>query len=169
MHQASAPLFRQGLTALSAVLDKAVAQCAERKIDPAVLLADRLAPDMYPFTRQVQLGCDIAKNTMSRLAGREPPKFEDVETIVAELQDRIARTLALVDGVSAAEVDGSEGRTVTLSIGGQSVSFRGQDYLLHLALPNFFFHLTAAYLILLMDCLNNRIRRGLRYFKLSLS
>ena len=86
MHQASAPLFRQGLTALSAVLDKAVAQCAERKIDPAVLLADRLAPDMLPFTRQVQLGCDFAKNTMSRLAGREPPKFEDVETTVPELR-----------------------------------------------------------------------------------
>ena len=80
MHQASAPLFRQGLTALSAVLDKAAAQCAERKIDPAVLLADRLAPDMFPFTRQVQLSCDFAKNAMSRLAGREPPKFEDVET-----------------------------------------------------------------------------------------
>ena len=160
MHQASAPLFRQGLTALSAVLDKADAQCSERKIDPAVLLADRLAPDMLPFTRQVQLGCDFAKNTMSRLAGREPPKFEDVETTVPELRDRIARTLALVDGVPAAEVDGSEGRTVTLSIGGQSMSFRGQDYLLHFALPNFFFHMTTAYAILR----HNGIQIGKRDF-----
>ena len=108
MYQASAPLFRQGLTALAAILDKAVAQCAERKIDPAVLLADRLAPDMFPLTRQVQLSCDFAKNTMSRLAGREPPRFEDVETTVPELQERIARTLALVDGIQAAEIDGSE-------------------------------------------------------------
>ena len=160
MHQASAPLFRQGLDALAAVLDKAVAQCAERKIDPAVLLADRLAPDMFPFTRQVQLACDFAKNTLSRLAGREPPRFEDIETTMPELQERIARTLALVDGVPAAAVDGAEGRTVTLSIGGQTMSFRGQDYLLHFALPNFFFHLTAAYLILR----HNGIQIGKRDF-----
>ena len=137
MYQASAPLFRQGLTALAAILDKAVAQCAERKIDPAVLLADRLAPDMFPLTRQVQLSCDFAKNTMSRLAGREPPKFEDVETTVPELQERIARTLALVDGIPAAEIDGSEGRTITLSIGGQSMSFEGQAYLLQLRAAQF--------------------------------
>ena len=160
MYQASAPLFRQGLTALTAILDKAVAQCVERKIDPAVLLADRLAPDMYPFTRQVQLAADFAKNTMSRLAGREPPRIEDVETTVPQLQERIARTLALVDGIPAAEVDGSEGRTITLSIGGQSMTFQGQPYLLHFALPNFFFHLTAAYLILR----HNGIQIGKRDF-----
>ena len=79
MHQASAPMFRQGLTALSALIDKTVDQCEERKIDPAVLLADRLAPDMFPFIRQVQLSCDFAKNCMARLAGREPPKFEVVD------------------------------------------------------------------------------------------
>ena len=135
MSQASAPLFRQGLTALAAIVDKAVAQCAERKIDPAVLLADRLAPDMFPFSRQVQLSCDFAKNTMSRLAGREPPRFEDVETTVPELQERIARTLALIESVPAAEIDGSEGRTITLNIGGQSMSFAGQPYLLHFACP----------------------------------
>ena len=148
MYQASAPVFRQGLTALGAVLDKTVAQCAERKIDPAVLLACRLAPDMLPFTRPVQLAADFAKNTMSRLAGHEPPKFEDVESTVPQLQDRLARTLAFVDTIPAAEVDGSEGRTITLNIAGQSMSFTGQAYLLHFALPNFFFHLTAAYAIL---------------------
>ena len=121
MYQASAPVFRQGLTALGAVLDKTVAQCAERKIDPAVLLACRLAPDMLPFTRPVQLAADFAKNTMSRLAGHEPPKFEDVESTVPQLQDRLARTLAFVDTIPAAEVDGSEGRTITLNIAGQSL------------------------------------------------
>src|SRR3954451_15702809 len=108
LHQISAPLFRQGLTALATILDKTVAQCAERKIDPAVLLADRLAPDMFAFTRQGQLTCECPKNSMSRLAGREPPKFDDVETSVPELKERIARTLAHVDGIPAAEVDGSE-------------------------------------------------------------
>jgi len=160
MSQASAPLFRQGLTALAAIVDKAVAQCAERKIDPAVLLADRLAPDMFPFSRQVQLSCDFAKNTMSRLAGREPPRFEDVETTVPELQERIARTLALVDSIPAAEIDGSERRTITLTIGGQSMSFEGQPYLLQFALPNFYFHLTTAYAILR----HNGIQIGKRDF-----
>lgn len=160
MYQASAPLFRQGLTSLAAFLDKAVAQCAERKIDPAVLLADRLAPDMLPFTRQVQLTADFAKNTMSRLAGREPPKLDDIETTVPQLQQRIARTLALIDGAPAAEVDGSEGREITLTVGGQSMSFTGQHYLLHFALPNFFFHLTTAYLILR----HNGIQIGKRDF-----
>jgi uncharacterized protein len=160
MHQASAPLFRQGLAALSAILDKTVAQCAERKIEPSVLLADRLAPDMFPFTRQVQLSCDFAKNAISRLAGREPPRFEDVETTVPELQERIARTLALVDGVPAAEIDGSEGRTITLTIAGQSMTFQGQPYLLSFALPDFYFHLTTAYLILR----HNGIQIGKRDF-----
>jgi hypothetical protein len=160
MYQASAPLFRQGLTTLAAILDKAVAQCGERKIDPAVLLADRLAPDMFPLTRQVQLAADFAKNTMSRLAGREPPRFEDVETTVPQLQERLARTLAFVDGVPAVEVDGSEGRLITLSIAGQSMTFEGQPYLLHFALPNFFFHLTTAYAILR----HNGIQIGKRDF-----
>ena len=137
-----------------------MAQCAERKIDPPVLLADRLAPDMFPLTRQVQLACDFAKNTLSRLAGREPPRFEDVETTVPELQERIARTLTLIETIPAAEIDGSEGRTITLNIAGQSMSFAGQPYLLHFALPNFFFHLTTAYRILR----HNGIQIGKRDF-----
>jgi hypothetical protein len=160
MYQASAPVFLQGLTALSAILDKAEAQCAERKIDMAVLLADRLAPDMFPFTKQVQLACDFAKNTLSRLAGREPPRFEDTETTVAELKHRIARTLALLDTVPAGEVDGSEARNITLNIAGQTMSFEGQAYLLHFALPNFYFHLTTAYAILR----HNGIQIGKRDF-----
>lgn len=160
MYQAAASIFRQGLTALAGILDKSAAQCAERGIDPAVLLADRLAPDMFPFTKQVQLACDFAKNTLCRLAGREPPRFEDVETTVAELQERIARTLGLLESIPAAEVDGSEERTVTLTIAGQPMSFQGQPYLLHFALPNFYFHLTTAYDILR----HNGIQIGKRDF-----
>jgi hypothetical protein len=148
MYQASAPVFRQGLTTLSALLDKAVAQCGERKIDPAVLLADRLAPDMFPLTRQIQLAADFAKNGISRLAGRQPPKHEDVETTVAELQDRIAKALAVVAETPAAEVDGSEGREITLPMRDGTMTMSGEAYLLHFVLPNFFFHLATAYAIL---------------------
>jgi uncharacterized protein len=148
MHQASGPVFKTGLTSLSAILDKTVTQCGERKIDPAVLMADRLAPDMLPFTRQVLIACDFAKNTMFRLAGLEVPKIEDVEKTVEELQARIRRTLELVDSVPASGVDGSEDRTITMTVGGQAMSFSGRDYLLQFALPNFYFHLTMAYAIL---------------------
>ncbi len=148
MHQASVPLFRQTLSALSALLDKTAEQCAERKIDPAVLLSDRLAPDMFPLTRQVQLTCDFAKNTISRLAGREPQKIEDKETTLDDLKARIARTLEILDGIPASEIDGSEGRIITLSIGPNTMTFTGQAYLLHFGLPNFYFHATTAYDIL---------------------
>ncbi|MFO1038934.1 MAG: DUF1993 domain-containing protein [Geminicoccaceae bacterium] len=148
MYQASVPAFRQGLTALSAILDKTAAECAERKFDPAVLLADRLAPDMFPFTRQVQLTCDFAKNTVSRLAGREPQKIEDKETTLDDLKARIARTLEIVDGIPASEIDGSEDRSIVLSIGPNTMTFTGQSYLLHFGLPNFYFHATTAYAIL---------------------
>ncbi len=160
MYQASVPVFRQGLAALAGILDKTAGQCAERKLDPSVLVGDRLAPDMFPFGRQVQLTCDFAKNGTARLAGREAPRFEDVETTLPELQDRIARTQAFLDTVAAGEVDGSEERAVTLSIGGQSVTFQGQPYLMHFVLPNFFFHQTAAYLILR----HNGIQIGKRDF-----
>jgi hypothetical protein len=151
MHQASAPVFRLGLGNLSAILDKASAHCEERKIDPAFILGDRLSPDMLPFTRQVQLSSDFAKNTMARLAGREPPRFEDTETTFHALKERVARALDAVEGVPAAEVDGSEDRLIVITVAAVERRFRGQDYLLHFALPNFFFHLTTAYAILRHD------------------
>ena len=161
MYQASAPLFRQGLTALAAILDKAVAQCAERKIDPAVLLADRLAPDMFPLTRQVQLSCDFAKNA-TVAPGR--PRAAQVRGCRDHGAGAAGADRALAGAgwraIPAAEVDGSEGRTITLSIGGQSMSFQGQAYLLGFALPNYYFHLTAAYLILR----HNGIQIGKRDF-----
>jgi uncharacterized protein len=148
MHQASVPVFVQGLTACSGILGKAAAEAERRQLDPAVLLADRLAPDMFPLARQVQVAADFAKNTVARLAGIEVPRFEDTETSIPELQERLSRTVAFVRGVDPASVDGSEEREIVLPIGGRTMTFTGQPYLLRFALPNFFFHLTAAYAIL---------------------
>ena len=148
MYQASVPVFLQGLKNLAAILDKAAGQAAERKIDPGVLLNDRLAPDMFPLVRQVQIASDHAKGASARLAGIDVPKFEDVEKSFEDLQQRLARVTEFVKSISPAQIDGSEDREITLPIGGQSMAFKGQTYLLHFALPNFYFHLTTAYAIL---------------------
>jgi hypothetical protein len=148
MHAAAVPAFAQSLTALSAILDKAQAWAAARKVEEATLLGLRLYPDMLPFVRQVQIAGDFAKNTLARLAGEEPVRFSDEEKTLAELKDRLARTLALVTAMPAERIDGSEDRTVTINVGGQPMSFRGQDYLINFALPNFYFHATTAYAIL---------------------
>jgi len=148
MYQASVPVFLQGLKNLAAILDKAAGQAAERKIDPAVLLNDRLAPDMFPLVRQVQIASDHAKGAPARLAGIDVPKFEDVEKDFDDLQQRLARVTEFIKSISPAQIDGSEEREITLPIGGQSMAFMGQAYLLHFALPNFYFHLTTAYAIL---------------------
>jgi uncharacterized protein len=148
MYQAAAPAILQALKALTGVLDKAEAFAAEKKIDPAVLLNYRLAPDMFALTRQVQLVTDFAKSTMARLAGQEVPKYEDSEKTFAELKARIAKVTAYVQGFKPADLDGSESREVTLPIGGQPMTFKGQDYLVNFALPNLYFHATAAYAIL---------------------
>jgi hypothetical protein len=148
MYQASVPVFLQGLKNLAAILDKAAVQAAGRKIDPAVLLNDRLAPDMFPLVRQVQIASDHAKGAPARLAGIDVPKFEDVEKSFDDLQQRLARVTEFIKSISPAQIDGSEEREITLPIGGQSMAFMGQAYLLHFALPNFYFHLTTAYAIL---------------------
>jgi hypothetical protein len=148
MYQASVPVFLHGLKNLSAILDKAAAQAADRKIDPTVLLNDRLAPDMFPLTRQVQVASDHAKGATARLAGLEVPRFEDVEKSFDELQQRLAGVADFVRSVEPAQIDGSEDREITLPIGGRSLTFNGQTYLLRFALPNFFFHVTTAYAIL---------------------
>ena len=136
------------LASLSAVLDKAEAYAEQRKIEPSVLLGTRLIPDMFPLLRQVQLAADFAKNTAARLAGLEPPKFPDTETSFAELKARIAKTVDFVESLTPAQIDGSEGREITITIGGQPIHFTGQNYLLRFALPNFYFHHTVAYAIL---------------------
>ena len=148
MSQFSAPVFVRQLAALSAILDKAEAFAAERKIDPAELLEARLAPDMFALPRQIQVATDAAKGAIARLAGAEVPSFADTESTFAELKDRIARTIAYIQSVPAEKIDGSEDREILLTIGGGEMRFLGQPFLLHFAMPNFFFHVTAAYAIL---------------------
>ncbi|MCX7162793.1 MAG: DUF1993 family protein [Betaproteobacteria bacterium] len=148
MYQASAPRFAGMLRNLDAILAKARAHAAAKKIDPAVLLAARLFPDMFPLLKQVQIATDHAKGAVARLAGVEVPKFEDGEQSFEELQARVARTIAFVESFSAAQIDGSEEREIALKIGGQEMSFQGMPYLLGFAIPNFYFHLVTAYNIL---------------------
>ena len=148
MYQASVPAFLTMLKSLSAILDKAEAYAAEHKIDPEVMLSWRLAPDMFPLTRQLQIAADFAKGTTARLAGAEVPKYADNENSFAELKARIAKTVKFVEGFSPKDIDGSEGRDITLSVGGQDMHFKGEPYLVQFALPNFYFHATTAYAIL---------------------
>ena len=148
MYRASVPVFLQFLPAMSACLDKAAAYTAAKKIEPSALLQARLYPDMFPLVRQVQIAADFAKGPVARLAGVEPPKYEDKETSFDELKARIAKTLAFVNEFKPSQIDGSEERDITLQLGGQTRSFKGEAYLMGFALPNFFFHTTTAYAIL---------------------
>jgi hypothetical protein len=148
MYQASVPAFVQMLEALSGVLDKAEAHAGARKIDPSALLQARLFPDMFPLVRQVQLTSDFAKGASARLAGVDVPSYEDNEKSFAELKVRLARTVAFVRSFKQQQIDGSEMRDISLKVAGNPVTFKGQDYLVHFALPNFYFHLTTAYAIL---------------------
>lgn len=148
MYQASVPAFLTMLNNLSAMFEKAESFAADRKIDEGVLLNWRLAPDMFPFVRQVQIAADFAKGTPARLAGVEVPKYADAETSFAALKQRIAKTVTFVQGLKPADIDGSEERDITLTVGGQEMHFKGQSYLVHFALPNFYFHATTAYDIL---------------------
>lgn len=148
MHQASAPRFARMLRNLSAILGKAQAHCEARKLDVAALTGYRLYPDMFAFTRQVQIACDQAKGAVARLAGVEPPKHEDTEQTFAELQARIAKTLDFVESVKPAQLEGSEAREIVLKLRSGELKFKGVDYLFNHAYPNFYFHVTTAYAIL---------------------
>ena len=148
MYQASAPRLANMLRNLDAILTRAQAHATAKKIDPAVLLAARLFPDMLPFVKQVQIATDHAKGCVARLAGIEVPKFEDNEQSFEELRARIAKIIAFVESVPAAHIDGSEERDISLKAGGKEMSFKGLPYLLGYALPNFYFHLVTAYNIL---------------------
>lgn len=147
MSQASLPVFQIGLSALSGVLDKAAAYAAAKKVDPSVLLAYRLAPDMFALARQVQVVCDQAKNGVARLAGVEPPKFEDNETSIEQLKERVAKTLGFLKTLDGKAIDASAEREIAFPLGKQQGQMIGADYLNHFVLPNFYFHLTAAYAI----------------------
>ena len=148
MYAASTPTFRRMLGNLAAILNKAAAHAEARKIDPGVLLSARLFPDMLPLTKQVQIATDTAKGCVARLAGVEIPKFEDDETTFADLQARVAKTIAFVDSIPPAKIDGSEERAITLQLRERTLEMKGQDFLSNRALPNFYFHITTAYNIL---------------------
>ena len=146
---ASLPVLEIGLNALSAVLDKAAAHAAAKKIEPAVLLAWRLAPDMFPLVRQVQVTADQAKNGAARLAGVEPPRYEDNETTIDELKARLAKTVAFLKTLDRQAIDAAGEREITFPLGPTNKGhMTGEDYLNHFVLPNFYFHRTAAYAIL---------------------
>jgi hypothetical protein len=148
MYQASIPAFVRMLGNLSAILDKAAAHAEAKKIDPAVFINARLAPDMFPLSRQVQIATDMVKGCAARLAGIEVPRYEDNETTFAELQARIDKTKAFIQSVNASQIDGSEERQITLKFGSRELSFLGLPYLLDFVLPNFHFHLSMTYAIL---------------------
>jgi len=148
MYQASAPRFVNTLNNLSAILDKAKAHAAAKKIDETVLTSSRLYPDMFALARQVQIACDSAKGAVARLAGVEIPKHEDTEKTFDDLKARIAKTLAFIASVKPAQIDGTEDKEVVLKLRGQDTTFKGAQYLLGYAYPNFYFHCTTTYGIL---------------------
>lgn len=149
MYTASVPVFQHMLRNLSHILDKADASAQARKFDPAVLMTARLAPDMLPFTRQILIACDAAKNGVGRISGVEAPKFEDNEASIAELKARIGKTLDYLATVPASALDGTEDKEVTFPVGrDRTRTMTAQAYLLTWTLPNFFFHVTTAYAIL---------------------
>lgn len=149
LYDASVPVIKQLLASLSGLLAKAEAHAVEKKIEPAALLQARLFPDMFPLARQVQIACDFGKSIPSRLAGVEVPAYDDTEQTFDELQARIARTLAVVEGMDPASFEGSEGREIVLRPGTpKERTIGGQAYLFNYGLPQFFFHITTAYALL---------------------
>ena len=149
MHAASAPVFVRTLSNLLAWLDKAQTHAEARKFDSANYLGLRLAPDMLPFTRQIQIATDGVKGCMARLSGREVPKWEDTESTLDELRARVNKTIEYVQSFQAADIDGSEGREILLPTRqGDPLRFTGENYLRHFVLPNFFFHATMTYALL---------------------
>ena len=158
MYNASVPVFKQLLSALNDILSKA-ASAVNNEMSAETLLHARLFPDMFDFTRQVQIATDFAKGVTARLAGQEVPVFEDNETTFAELQARIAKTLQFISSIPADKIDGSETREIITRPGTpKEKKFNGQSYLLNYGLPQFFFHITTAYAILR----NNGIEIGKR-------
>ena len=149
MYQASLSVFEINLNALSGVLDKAEAYAVAKKIDPAVLLHSRLAPDMFDLVRQVQVATDHARRGAARLAGVEPAVFEDTETTIGQLKTRLAKTVAYLKTLDRKQIDSSADREITFPLGPTNKgNMKGDDYLNHFVLPNFYFHVTAAYAIL---------------------
>jgi hypothetical protein len=145
MHAMSYDVFKRALSQLQHVMEKAVANARSRNFETSVLVNARLAPDMLPFAKQVQLTSDFAKNSMARLAGIDPPKFDDTETTMDELFARVKKTIDFIDSVPPASLEGSETRDIKIVLRDRTVEFKGLAFLQHWAIPNFFFHHVTAY------------------------
>lgn len=155
MYSASVPLLKQSLRSLDALLTKAETHVKEKKIDPAAILQARLFPDMFHFTRQVQIASDNAKGIAARLAGIDPPSFPDTEQSFEELHARLAKTLAFLDTIKPEQIDGSEERDIVVYKGTPyEMQFKGHNYLVHYGLQNFLFHVTTAYALLRHNGIN---------------
>lgn len=148
MYDATIPPLRLALSNLAHILKKGEAHAETKGIEPAVFFNARLFPDMFPLSRQVQIATDMSKGAAARLAGIEIPKYEDDETTFADLQARIAKTLAFIDSVTPAQFEGAEKRNIELMVRKHKMEFSGQDYLLKWVMPNVYFHVTTAYDIL---------------------
>jgi uncharacterized protein len=148
MHTMSVGIFVPMLGNLAAILDKGVASATQRKFDQAALTSARLAPDMLTLTRQVQLACDFAKNSTARLAGQDPPKFEDNEATFPELKARIAKTLDYLKAIPGSALEGAEDRDITVPLRDRKLEMKGLPFLQSWVLPNFYFHVVTAYDIL---------------------
>jgi hypothetical protein len=148
MYQASVPRLANILGNLSNILDKAQAHVDARKLDVSTLMNYRLFPDMLPFTKQVQIACDKSRSVVARLAGLDVPVYDDNEKTLAELKVRIAKTIAFIQSVSPAQIDGTEDKEVVLKVAGKETHYKGMQLLLGHSLPNVYFHITTAYNIL---------------------
>ena len=148
MYQASIPLLQRMITNLIAIIEKAETQAGTKKIDLDWLVGDRLAADMFPLKKQIQLVSDFAKGTAARLAGKEIPKWEDNEKSLADLKGRLIKTVDYLKSFKPADIDGSEGRDINLTIAQKPATLKGQVFLQNYAFPHFFFHVTTAYNIL---------------------
>jgi hypothetical protein len=144
----SIDIFTHALGNLSAILEKGVAHAVARKFDSNVLVTSRLAPDMLPLSKQVQIACDLAKNSAARLAGVEPPRYEDNEKTIEELRARIAKTIDYLKTIPASSLEGSEDRDIKVPAGERTLEFKGLAFVQRWAIPNVFFHVTTAYNIL---------------------
>ncbi len=148
IYDATIPALKRALSNLAAILQKGEEYADAKKVEHQVLLNSRLFVDMYPLTRQVQIATDMSKGAGARLAAIEIPKYEDNETSFAELQARIAKTIAFLDAIKPEQLAGAETREITVTIRKTDLKFSGQDYLLKWVLPNVYFHITTAYNIL---------------------
>lgn len=148
MYQASVPQLKKMLVNLSAILTKAQEHVAAKGMDGKDLVEARLFPDMFPLAKQVQIACDQVKFGLARLASVEAPKFDDTESTLAQLKERIAKTIAFMDSIQPEQVDGTEAKEIRFSIKEWNFEFVGEQYVLTWVIPNFYFHVTTAYNIL---------------------